>query len=256
MKDIIIPIDRQDTDRYQEIISNLNFHKDKLAWYFSSGDDLRPITYLSYPEHFQKTTGKDIPSADIFLYSNLSINGPCLLKNLEKSNVLFDDSMTKIQAVEAINCKLNESINYQVSDKYFPFAQEFNSSPEVLALPKVTLIKLKLTSHLYGQRIKYLFYFHMENWNFFQEIIQKFNLNPFFVVGVREGWGANPSMNYHLCNEYLGKSNNFRPKFYITQLQLPLYSKVNFEKVNELVWELREWIDCFTVNLYRVQYFV
>jgi hypothetical protein len=254
MKDIIIPIKPLDNDKYQQLISNLNFHKDKLAWYFSSGDDLRPITYLSFPEHFKNS--KVIPSADIFLYSNLSIKGPCLLKNLEKNNVLFDDKMTKIEALDIIHCNLDDRISYQVSNKYFPFAHEYNRTTEAVSLPKVTVMKLRLTSHLYGEQIKYLIYFRMENWNFFQEIIQKFDLNPFFICGVREGWGADPSMNYHLCNEYIGTNDNFRPQYYITQLQLSSnkYSKVKFEKVGERIWERREWIDWFKVGLYQVQY--
>ncbi len=149
-----------------------------VLWYPSAGNDYRDLLEL-FPERAKRNNIHDLP--DIYVHTDYN---PNFLKFFD---TVYCDNNTSIKIIDRYELKLTTEIKYHVNPRYTVHTDSANKQPVIW------LLKVEITSDIYGTYTRTVIYFLFENINFLEEVILKNMIRISHIVKVREGcsYGGN-----------------------------------------------------------------
>ncbi len=177
LKELFRAISPQGEDTLTKFFSGIQ--EEKILWYPASGGDFRDILEFS-PERMEKHALGEAPN--IFFHSDyMYYHEMNLIENLK---VLIDDRKTKITVLEIHPLIWRNPRAYRYSIN-FDFTGFHTSEPKF----KVHFLKLLIESNMLATREVCLFYFHLENFHFLEDVILKNNFKIHTLVKTNTGMG-------------------------------------------------------------------
>ncbi len=132
------------------------------------------------PERMEKHTVTEAPN--IYFHSDYWFFNE--FKQFEDNRVLLEDSSTKITILELHPLEWKDPIRYDYSIDY-----EYTGHKTKEPMEKVHFLKLKIESNVLKTREVCVFYFHLENFRFLEEVILKNSLKIHTLVKTNSGMG-------------------------------------------------------------------
>ena len=162
--------------------NNRNYNsksKDRLPifWYASAGQDCRPFTYL-HPQFHQKR-GVQLPNVKLLVYTCL----PYDRRTYGPSGVRWRDKNTEISCVRRERLFLDRSIiNYKIDRRFARFGEDPMG-------PEATYAEYLIQSTEGEPRYYNVLFLHMENNNFFSQVLKRGFFDLKILCAIREGLG-------------------------------------------------------------------